>query len=372
MVEAVDVHTVGLGGDSHVRVDASRRLLVGPQRVIPLSLLAAQHPEVVEDLRGQTVVPPRDEVAAQYLVARRRPTRPLEAEEAAIMDRLARGPASLASLVREARYGVLVLRRVDHLVAERLVLRAGFTPTDALHALGRLDLWDAGAAWLGAQVLASQGRRTTEDLCQSVVEGVSNRATQALVSKVLSDEAHPPDWEHEPTAALLLERAMNDRRDSDLALALTLRLPVVAIGAPVEAYMPRVAETLRTRLIIPPHAEVANAVGAVAGSVVQRQRVIIEPVEAEDTLRLHLPQGLRDFHDLEQAVAWAQEQMIPWLEAQARQAGAAQVRVEMTRQDARVAARGGWGDSIYIGTELIFTAVGRPSPAARGGRRGRP
>ncbi|MFN2227171.1 MAG: hydantoinase/oxoprolinase N-terminal domain-containing protein, partial [Anaerolineae bacterium] len=82
MVEAVDVHTVGLGGDSHVRVDASRRLMVGPQRVIPLSLLVAQHPEVVGDLRGQIVVPPRDEVAAQYLVARRRPARPLEAEEA--------------------------------------------------------------------------------------------------------------------------------------------------------------------------------------------------------------------------------------------------------------------------------------------------
>jgi hypothetical protein len=113
-------------------------------------------------------------------------------------------------------------------------------------------------------------------------------------------------------------------------------------------------------------------VGAVAGSVVQRQRVIIEPVEAEDTLRLHLPQGLRDFHDLEQAVAWAQQQMIPWLEAQARQAGAAQVKVEMTRQDARVAARAGWGDHIYIGTELIFTAVGRPSPAAREARRDRP
>jgi len=196
------------------------------------------------------------------------------------------------------------------------------------------------------------------------VEGVSNRATQALVSKVLSDEAHPPDWEHEPTAALLLERAMNDRRDSDLAFALTLRQPVVAIGAPVEAYMPRVTDTLRTRLIIPPHAEVANAVGAVAGSVVQRQRVIIEPVEGGDALRLHLPQGMRDFHDLEQAVAWAQEQMIPWLEAQARQAGAAQVEVQMARHDREVVVKAGWGDRLYLGTELTFTAVGRPSPAA--------
>jgi N-methylhydantoinase A/oxoprolinase/acetone carboxylase beta subunit len=372
MVEAVDVHTVGLGGDSHVRLDGNRRVRIGPRRVVPLSLLATQYPEIVGELQNQVAVPPRDEVAAQFLLARRRPTRPLLEDELVILDRLAHGPVSLLALVRDARFGTLVLRRIEDLIAERLVMLAGFTPTDALHALGRLDLWHAEAAQLGAQVLANQGRRTVEDLCHAVVEGVSNRATQALVSKILSDEAHLPDWEHEPTAALLLERAMSDRRDSDLAFALTLRLPLVAIGAPVEAYMPRVADTLRTRLIIPPHAEVANAVGAVAGSVVQRQRVIIEPVEAEDTLRLHLPQGLRDFHDLEQAVAWAQQQMIPWLEAQARQAGAAQVKVEMTRQDARVAARAGWGDHIYIGTELIFTAVGRPSPAAREARRDRP
>jgi N-methylhydantoinase A/oxoprolinase/acetone carboxylase beta subunit len=367
MVEAVDVHTVGLGGDSHVRVDASRRLLVGPQRVIPLSLLAAQHPEVVEDLRGQTVVPPRDEVAAQYLVARRRPTRPLEAEEAAIMDRLARGPASLASLVREARYGVLVLRRVDHLVAERLVLRAGFTPTDALHALGRMDLWDTEASGLGAKILAAQARRAPEALCRDVVEGVSQRAATALISKVLSDESHLPQWEQEPTAALLLARALGDGggEEQGLACDLTLRYPVVAIGAPVEAYMPRVAQQLNTRLIIPPHAEVANAVGAVAGGVVQRQRVLITPLEAGSryAVRLHLPDGVQDFHEVETAVAYAQKRMEDWMADLARQVGAAQVEVQMAREDRTVQVKSGWGDQLYLGSELIFTAAGRPSPA---------
>ena len=59
MVEAVDVHTVGLGGDSHVRLDGDRRLVIGPQRVVPLSLLASQHPEVLDELQSQATVPPR-------------------------------------------------------------------------------------------------------------------------------------------------------------------------------------------------------------------------------------------------------------------------------------------------------------------------
>jgi N-methylhydantoinase A/oxoprolinase/acetone carboxylase beta subunit len=363
MVEAVDVHTVGLGGDSYVRLDGDRRLVIGSQRVVPLSLLASQHPALVHDLHSQAEVPPRPDVAARFLLPRRRPTRPLDEHDGAILDRLAQGPVSLSALLRDSRYGSIVLRRVGRLVAERLVLQAGFTPTDALHALGRLDLWHVEASRLGAEILAAQGRRTIQDLCSAVVEGVSNRAATALVTKALADEAHLPDWEGEPTAALLLSRSLDDGYDGDLAMAMTLRQPVVAIGAPVEAYMPRVAERLHTRLLIPPYAEVANAVGAVAGGVVQRQRVLITALEDGETLRLHLPQGLHDFVELEEAVAYAQAQMSPWMEQLARQAGATQVEVQMVREDREVMVKAGWGDRLYLGTELIFTAAGRPSPA---------
>jgi N-methylhydantoinase A/oxoprolinase/acetone carboxylase beta subunit len=369
MVEAVDVHTVGLGGDSHVRLANDLSLLIGPQRVVPLSLLASQHPEVLAELRSQIRVPARYEVAAQFLLARRPPTRHLDDEEESIVKHLAQGPVSLASLVRASRYGALILRRVEQLVAERLVLRASFTPTDALHAMGRLDLWNAEAAQYGAQVLAAQGRRRPDDLCQAVVDGVSSRAARALVSKVLSDEDRSPvalpDWEGEPTAALLLERALNDGHEGELGYTLTLRRPVVAIGAPVQAYMPRVAERLHTQLFIPSHAEVANAVGAVAGGVIQRQRVLITPLEDGETLRLHLPQGPLDFGHLEEAIAHAQEQMVPWMETLARQAGADHIEVKMSRHDKDALVRTGWGDRIYLGTELIFTAAGRPSPATR-------
>jgi N-methylhydantoinase A/oxoprolinase/acetone carboxylase beta subunit len=363
MVEAVDVHTVGLGGDSHVRVTSDYKLVIGPQRVVPLSLLASQHPEILTELGSQAAVPPREDVATQFLLSRRQPARPLEEDEARILNAVARGPVSLAALVREARYGTLVLRRVEHLVAERLVLRAGFTPTDALHALGCLDLWDEDAARLGAEILAAQARRPVDDLCHQVVEGVSARAATALIDKVLTDESHLPDWEGERTARLLLDRALNDSSDSDLECAFTLRHPVVAIGAPVEAYMPRVAERLHTRLVIPPHAEVANAVGAVSGGVVQRQLVLITPKEDGDNLRVHLPQGVQDFDNLEAAIAYAQAQMVPWIEARAREAGAAQVEVHITRQDREVVVRAGWGDQLYLGSELVFSAVGRPSPA---------
>ncbi len=365
MVEAVDVHTTGLGGDSQVRFDRQGRLLIGPRRVVPLCLLASEHPEVIEELRRQATWQQRNDTAAQFVISWPRPINWLSNEDVALLRLLEARPQSLTQLTSETRYGWLVRRRIEELEAQLVVQRAGFTPTDALHVLGRFQRWNAEASRLGAEMLAAQAGLSVENLCQQVVRGVSDRVATELVSKVLEDQVGRPDWEREPSAAALLERALNNSQDGDLNCELTLRRPLVAIGAPVEAYMPRVAEQLHTELIIPPHAEVANAVGAVAGGIVQRLRVLISSLDGGERFRLHLPDGVRDFADLEQAVRYARQAMFAHVEALARQVGAGQVEVQMARVDRQAKVAVGWGQEIYLGTELTFTAVGRPSPAQR-------
>lgn len=364
MVEAVDVHTTGLGGDSHVRGDGHGHLRIGPRRVVPLCLLADEHPEVVEELRRQAATQETSDVRAQFLLLGRRPGNWLSEDDRALLRRLEAGPQSLSRLLGETRFGWLLRRRLEELEAQLVLQRAGFTPTDALHVLGRFRRWSAEASRLGAELLAAQYGLPVEAFCEQVVQGVSDRVARELVSKVLEDEVGRPDWEREPAAALLA-RALSNPGAGDLACELRLRRPLVAIGAPVEAYMPRVAERLHTELVIPSHAAVANAVGAVAGGVVQRWRVLISPLEGGERFRLHLPDGVCDFGDLEEAVRYTRQVMFPRVEARARQAGAEQAEVQMTRHDRRAKVGGGWGEEVYLGTELIFTAVGRPSPARR-------
>ena len=364
MVEAVDVHTVGLGGDSLVCLDSEGHLVIGPRRVVPLCVLASEHAGVVDELRRQMGTRRRQHLAGQFVLAQQRTARTLSNEDRALLQHLAAGAQSLTSLVEKLPCGPgsLVVWRIERLEARRLVLRSGFTPTDALHVLGRFERWDAEASWLGAELLAVQANLSPKDFCERVVSDVSNRVTTELVSKVLSNETTLPDWEREPSAALLA-RALGNVPTSDLDCRLTLRHPVVAVGAPVEAYLPRVARQLCTELVIPHHAEVANAVGAVSGGVVLQQRVLIHPLDVNRHFRLHLPDGVRDFSSLEESVAYAQQVVPPQLEALARQAGADQVEVEMGRVDQEAPVKGGWGQQIYLGTELKFMAVGRPSPA---------
>jgi hypothetical protein len=131
----------------------------------------------------------------------------------------------------------------------------------------------------------------------------------------------------------------------------------------VEAYFPLVGQQLHTEVVIPPHAEVANAIGAVVGGVVQQMRVEIHPLDDESGFRVHLPDGVHDLGTLEGAVQYARGAVSLHLENQARKAGAEQVEVSMARHDSSAPVRAGWGQELFLGTELVFTAMGRPSLA---------
>lgn len=364
MVEAVDMHTVGLGGDSHVRADEEdlRNLLIGPRRVVPLSLLASQFPQVENDLLRQVNGEERNYLSGQFAFLRKEYAEFSGDREPIIWQYLSTSPQPLYLLAEKTKRGTLVTRQIESLEKEQLLLRAAFTPTDALHVLGNFDRWNSKASKLGAKLLADQMRISPEELCQRVLAEVSDRISTELISKILSDEGAAPVWDQEKAAVAFLNRGLGNVADSDLDCTFTLQLPIAAVGAPVRAYFPAVAEKLHTELLIPPHAHAANAVGAVVGGVVQELRARIRPLEGDKIFRLHLPDGNRDFHELDEAVNYAQEVMPEQLEKLAQKVGAKHIEIQMERQDQNAEIGAGWDTTIYLGTDLIFTAIGRPSP----------
>ncbi len=384
MVEAADVHTVGLGGDSHVRIDTNGgdpgqmwaspdhgrpSLSLGPQRVLPLCRLGSDYPEILDELVAQQHVKKRTLLpfVAQFLIPRRQPGTGVGEDDLALLARLQDGPISLVRLAQDPRYQAFLMDRVHRLTAQQLVMRVGFTPTDALHVLGRFEIWDAQASRLAAVLLAAQLGISVEAFCEQVADVVSDRVAAELITKVLSDEVAPANWPQEPVAAGLLARALNAVCETDLACRLTLRQPVVAVGAPVAAYMPRAAGSLHTDLVLPPHADVANAIGAVVGSVVQRAKVLIRPIEFGALYRVHLPgdlslpESVRDFETLAASVAYVEDVVPGRLRTLAEEAGAQQVEVKLVRTDHTGPVGEKIDDEIFLESMLEFTAVGRPA-----------
>lgn len=361
MVEAVAVHTVGLGGDSEVALGEAGEIRLGPRRLVPLSLLVSRHPALQDRLAARLAGEP--DAADGRFVLRQRPLEgraALSRVERAVWQALAEGPVAEAEIGK----GYAARQALALLVERGLVAVAGFTPTDAAHLLGRQRGWSVEAAALGARLLARRrpgGSAEREDamaLAAAVLERAVVESGKALLEAMLGDERVRDLRNPESLAYRLAELALGESpADGAVAVAFALRRPLVAIGAPAASYYPAVAERLQARLVLPPHGEVCNAVGAVAGGVSESATVVITAPD-ESRYRVHLPLGVTDFAGLEAAVAHAAGEAGRLAAAKARRAGAA--AVELREERAERCAEGRDGRPIFVEMRITATAFGRP------------
>ena len=370
-VEAVDVRTSGLGGDSEVGLDREARLAIGPRKVMPLSLLAHRHAQVLGPLR--TLAAQERLPDGATLFACRNPQRAAPAYvtplERRIWETLTLEPKPVSAIVRN-RPGLDALRRLADAGVATL---AGLTPSDAMHVLGRQDGWCREAAECGARILATEERNARavavahppEAMCERILERVTGESARLVLAAAL---AHDPGVELGPPGAdglgaRLLEDTVGGRRFSRLiAASLRLDRPLIAIGAPVGAYYPEVARRLGATLEIPEHAAVCNAVGAVAGVVSQSVDVLVDQPSFK-VFRVLDPRGIRDYPEAAPAIEDARLASRELALAAALRAGAADPRIETTVLERRATL--GPGTEYLAEARVRSVATGRPSAGHR-------
>jgi N-methylhydantoinase A/oxoprolinase/acetone carboxylase beta subunit len=366
MVEAIDVHTCGLGGDSEVHLDREGRLRVGPRRVMPLSLLAHQSPELLAELARLAGAERLPLFAGQF--GHRNPGREagpdLDRLELRVWEALGTTPRRLDTVARTAQ-GADALRR---LVDRGLATLAGFTPSDALHVLGRQSGWSHDAARLGAAILATEernanarkGKDTPEALCERVYELVIRQAARVVLESALAQDpgVEPREGRWGPLG-ILIDRVVEGRPVSRLVDAhLRLQNPLVAIGAPAAAFYGEVAHRLDARLVVPEHAAVCNAVGAVVGVVSETVDVLVNQPEFK-LFRVHDPAGIRDFADPDEAIGLAKSVSRELALAAARRGGAVDPHLETSVLERRASSQSG---DDYLAEAIVRSrATGRPA-----------
>ena len=150
----------------------------------------------------------------------------LALHEEELIQRLENGPHASAQIFHWHQAGRPVHWRLRGLETHGLVRRAAFTPTDALHVLGRYTPWNVEAAQLGASILAQRAGLSVETFCLRVVHELSQRVAEELIGKTLEDAGALPNWSREPAGRFMLEQALNGGDDPNLAMyAATARAP---------------------------------------------------------------------------------------------------------------------------------------------------
>ena len=115
---------------------------------------------------------------------------------------------------------------------------------------------------------------------------------------------------------------------------MTSRFPIIGIGAPAKIFIQKVAEYLNTRFILPDHAPVANAVGAVAGSVVIAKEALVYARET-DGARAFVVQvegSNKRFVEIEDACRYAEKIVAQLARDSAIAAGAIAPQVVIEKQ----------------------------------------
>jgi hypothetical protein len=168
---------------------------------------------------------------------------------------------------------------------------------------------------------------------------------EALVRVLLAEHWPKRFAETLDEQLLFLIRPAWKTRGDEAALSFRAPVPLVGIGAPTHVFLPRVAAALKTDCVLPQHAEVASAIGAISSGISATIRVeLTSEVNASGMSHIiHTPEGSRVFRSLEEALSAAEAAATEACEREARARGAEGALVVSINRTDRIAASKGGG-----------------------------
>ena len=241
-VEAVDMFTGGIGGDSHVVLDEKGNITLGPSRVIPLSM-SAGFPGcrnwLGSELKSKCIslLPEFDALK----------------NDDPIVYALAAGPSTADSIRKITGFsGVPLNKRLEQLSRRQVILETGFTPTDALHVLGKIDIGDTNKAENGATVLGALLNMSKERFCEKIITMTEEKIENLLIDYII----------HRYWGKSLTNFITTRNNHPVLDVKFSMKIPLIGTGAAAQYFLPRVAEHLGTQVDFPEYCEVGNGMGA--------------------------------------------------------------------------------------------------------------
>jgi len=358
-VKALDMRTMGLGGDSHVVLER-RRLHVGPRRVAPVSWLAARQAAAAEAIdwieRNLDHFVHSTRGADLLALVEHEHGLSLTDDERRLIDLLRHRPHSAQELAQLTGCHTWEFLRAGRLESNYLVTRAALTPTDLLHVAGRVSLWDASAASRVCGVFARLAGQEPDDFAARGLRQVVHMLATELFKKQLDGHVGAESLDSSPLADALIENALVGGADG-FEVRLRVTRPIVGIGTPVHCFLPDAARLLHTEAVIPPDADVANAVGAITSNVCIRKRVRLAPNDQGRYGLCGVPETPW-FVSFAEAHEYAVGFLTRAVREQAIRAGTSEASVEIVVHD-RVAdvADGG---QVFLGRTLEARLTGRP------------
>ena len=308
-VRAAEVYTVGLGGDSRIRPDGGGAYAIGPERAVPYCVAASRFPAFGRELQALAADPERrcsqfiqNEAEGYWKIA---DVPGADAEDQELLTLLEEGPLTHDSIAR--RTGIPDLySRLDRLVRSGALARAAFTPTDLLHAEGLYSAWDTAASAAALRILALRLAIPEKDCASQIRAALTKKLTGACIRAGIFFDGKNPS-QQDPLLQYITNQLLCDDAGSVLGVVPRLKKPVVAMGAPARAWTPCLQTSLQAQVLSPESAEVAGAIGAAVGKVLEQADILIRRDPVTKQFAVFAEEARTSFATLEDATAFARD-----------------------------------------------------------------
>ena len=285
-VMAAKVVTSGLGGDSRIAVDCGRIVLM-PQRVVPLCVAAVKWPEIASHVELITRVPTRPSMKPinpvyrsfdiEFLRTLRLPSPEDGVPEAdrQLLEHLSKGPSTL-------KWAAMALNRreadfdVPKLISYGYLQRIGLTPTDILHVGGIYTEFDVETSRRAVAHMAGLAGMDPEAFVDRTKRIIRNRLASEVMNMILEEDAGTSELG--PAGTDLVMRAITMTPGKDFHCTVGLNKPIIGIGASSGVYIRWLSEVFGTDVLIAEDSDVGNAVGAITASVSETVEVLVRPL----------------------------------------------------------------------------------------------
>ncbi len=339
-VKALDMRTVGLGGDSLICWH-KKELLLGPKRVAPIAWAAFQSPACIDKalhfIETRLLTSPHAALSQIVLLALEGefPFVPTK-EETDIYTLLLKRPYSLEELAESFKMFSTQFLPTERLEESGLVQRCGLTPTDILHLRGSFKKWPIDAARRMVAVLARLTRIEPDVFMDSLLERFEKVLAEELLKKQFPRDINV-DSEKETELSRHLMECILGQGNSRYSINARLKNPVIGIGAPVHYFLPAAGKILNAEIVIPANADVANALGAITGYIVINKKISIV-VDQSGLFCVQGVKGNKQFDNIEKAEKWAIEYLKKSVREMGHTAGTSQKTVEIEIRDTVITA----------------------------------
>jgi N-methylhydantoinase A/oxoprolinase/acetone carboxylase beta subunit len=357
-VKALDIRTSGLGGDSLI-LHEKGRFYIGPKRVAPIAWLGQYYPGtgaaldfIKDNLKHFSRTTMTMQIIAKTGDKKDLPLNPIEEK---ILTLLEQRPYSIDELVPLT--GVLSEWTLPlHRLEERFIIqRCGLTLTDLLHIDGRFQKWDAEPSKRYAgfySILTGIPLPGIIDLLMDM--GVKKLALELLKHRL--DDVDPDDLDKSPACKTLINHLLGGQHPN-YEVAINLKHPVIGIGAPIGFFLPKAVTHFKTEAIIPEHADVANAIGAITSHVFIHKQLGIIPDEFKGFI-VEGVSGICQFSAFDEADRFARQKLTEMVRKLALEAGTSARKITFeTKDHMPIIAT---GDPVFVKRTISATLKGRP------------